>query len=229
MPYPFWDTDLGYGPMMAVIAIVHVFVSHFAIGGGLYLVIAEGSARKAGDEKRLEFVRRLSKFFILTTVVFGALTGVGIWFIIGLLNPKATEALIHNFVWGWAIEWTFFIVEILAAILYYYGWKRMSAKGHMTLGWIYFGAAWLSLVVINGIITFMLTPGAWIEAGTGQGFWAGFFNPTYFPSLVMRTGICLLMAGLFAPDGERLWHDTGEVAVHHTGIGRARRRFGDKV
>ncbi len=102
---------------------------------------------------------------------------MGIWFIIGLLNPKATEVLIHNFVWGWAIEWTFFVIEILAAILYFYGWKRMSAKGHMTLGWIYFGAAWLSLVVINGIITFMLTPGAWIEADTGAGLLGGLLQP----------------------------------------------------
>ena len=195
MPYPFWEPGLGYGPMMAIIAIVHVFVSHFAIGGGLYLVVAERSARKAGDEARLEFVRKLSKFFVLTTVVFGALTGVAIWFIIGLLNPKGTEALIHNFVWGWAIEWTFFIVEILAAILYYYGWKRLSAKAHMQIGWIYFVAAWLSLVVINGIITFMLTPGAWLETGS---FWDGFLNPTYVSTVFLRTGICLVMAGLFA-------------------------------
>jgi len=195
MPYPFWDVMVGYGPLMAVIAVIHVFVSHFAIGGGLYLVVAERSARKANDGERLEFVRKLSKFFVLTTVVFGALTGVAIWFIIGLLNPKATEALIHNFVWGWATEWTFFIVEILSAILYWYGWKRMSARNHMRIGWIYFWAAWLSLVVIVGIITFMLTPGSWLETGS---FWDGFLNPTYLSSVVLRTGICVLMAGLFA-------------------------------
>ncbi len=195
MPYPFWDVMVGYGPLMAAIAVIHVFVSHFAIGGGLYLVVAERSARKAGDEGRLLFVKKLSKFFVLTTVVFGALTGVMIWFIIGLLNPKGTEALIHNFVWAWATEWTFFFVEILAAILYFYGWKRMSAKNHMRIGWIYFWAAWASLVVIVGIITFMLTPGKWLETGN---FWDGFLNPTYASSVFFRTGVCILMAGLFA-------------------------------
>jgi mono/diheme cytochrome c family protein len=64
----------------------------------------------------------------------------------------------------------------------------------MAIGWIYFVAAWLSLVVINGIVTFMLTPGAWLESGN---FWDGFFNPTYWPSLVLRTGICILLAGVF--------------------------------
>jgi hypothetical protein len=33
MAYPFWDARIGYGPLMALIAVVYVFVSHFAIGG----------------------------------------------------------------------------------------------------------------------------------------------------------------------------------------------------
>ncbi len=195
MHYPFWDVGIGYGILMAAIAVPHVFVSHFAIGGGLYLVLAERAARKAGDDRRLGYLERLSRFFVLVTLVFGALTGVGIWFIIGLLNPTATEALIHTFVWGWAIEWTFFIVEILAAALYYYGWQRMEPRDHMVLGWIYFAAAWLSLFVINGIITFMLTPGRWLQTGS---FLDGFFNPTFWPSLVFRTGVCIMLAGLFS-------------------------------
>ena len=194
MDYPFWDVGIGYGVLMAAIAVIHVFISHFAIGGGLYLVVSETIARRRNDQAMLEFLRGLTKFFVLVTLVAGALTGVAIWFIIGLLNPAATEALIHNFVWGWAIEWTFFLIEIAAAIIYLYGWERMSPKNHLIVGWLYFLGAWLSLVVINGIITFMLTPGRWIETGA---FWDGFFNPTYWPSLVMRTGVCVMLAGLY--------------------------------
>jgi mono/diheme cytochrome c family protein len=192
--YPFWDMCTGYGVLMALVSVLHVFVSHFAIGGGLYLVVTERAARKAGDSIRLAYLQKVSKMFILVTLVFGALSGVGIWFVIGLLNPTATELLIHNFVWGWATEWTFFVVEIASALLYYYGWKKMSAKDHMTLGWIYSVTAWLSLVVINGILAFMLTPGAWLQTGN---FWDGFFNPTYWSSLFLRTGICVMLAGLY--------------------------------
>lgn len=194
MKYPFWEISTGYGILMAAVALIHVSISHFAIGGGLYLVVSERGARKAGDALRLQFLRRLSRFFVLVTLVGGALTGVGIWFVIGLLNPAATEVLIHNFVWAWATEWTFFVVEILAALLYFYGWDRMSARDHMTLGWIYFGAAWLSLFVINGILTFMLTPGRWLETGAIRD---GFFNPTFWPSLVLRTAISVFLAGLY--------------------------------
>jgi len=180
---------------MAAMAVFHVFISHFAIGGGLYLVVVETGARKRGDLETLGYLKRLSKFFILTSLVLGAITGVGIWFVIGLLNPAATEALIHNFVWAWATEWTFFVVEVAAAIFYYYGWERLSAKNHLILGWIYFVAAWLSLVVINGIVGYMLTPGDWLATGD---FWDGFFNPTYYSSLWFRTGICIMLAGLYA-------------------------------
>jgi hypothetical protein len=144
MNYPFWDIPIGYGLLMAAISILHVFISHFAIGGGLYLVITETIARKRNDTATLQYLEGLSKFFVLTTLVLGALTGVGIWFVIGLLSPAATDLLIHNFVWAWAIEWTFFVIEIAAALFYYYGWKRMSAADHVKIGWIYFVAAWLS-------------------------------------------------------------------------------------
>lgn len=194
MNYPFWDQPIGYGILMAAIAVFHVFISHFAIGGGLYLVISEKRARAKNDQPQLAYLEGLSKFFALTTLVAGALTGVGIWFVIGLLSPQATDLLIHNFVWGWAIEWTFFVVEIAAALIYYYGWRRMSPANHLKIGWIYFGAAWLSLVVITGILTFMLTPGNWLQDGS---FWSGFFNPGYVSSVVFRTGICVMLAGLF--------------------------------
>ncbi len=195
MSYPFWDIEIGYGIIMAFIAVIHVFIAHFAIGGGLYLVVAETIARKKNYLLKLQFLEKLSKFFVLVSVVFGALTGVGIWFIIGLLNPAATEILIHNFVWAWAAEWAFFTIEICAALLYFYGWKKLSPKNHLIIGWIYFISAWMSLFIINGIITFMLSPGDWITTGN---FWDGFFNPTFWSSLWLRTGICIMLAGVYA-------------------------------
>ena len=46
---------------------------------------------------------------------FGTVSGVGIWFAIGLTHPEATSTLIHNFVFGWAMEWVFFLVELFGA------------------------------------------------------------------------------------------------------------------
>lgn len=195
MEYPFFDVPLlGGGLLIGIVAIVHVFVSHFAVGGGLYLVLTEKKAYRENNNKILDYVRGHARFFVLLTLVFGAITGVGIWFTIALVHPQATSSLIHGFVWGWAIEWVFFFVEIAAAFVYYYAWNRLSRKTHVIVGWIYFIAAWASLAIINGILTFMLTPGAWIQ---DQFFWSGFFNPTYFPSLIIRTAVALILAGLY--------------------------------
>jgi cytochrome c553 len=195
MDYPFWEVPLlGGGIVIALIAIAHVFVSHFAVGGGLFLVLTERKARREGNREMLAYVREHGRFFILLTLVFGAVSGVGIWFAIGLAHPAGTSFLIHNFVFGWAIEWCFFLIEIVAAMVYYYGWDRLSPKLHMKVGWIYFISAYMSLVVINGILAFMLTPGRWLETGR---FWDGIFNPSYFPSLLLRTGVAISLTGLY--------------------------------
>ena len=196
MNYPFWEVPLiGGGLVIAVIAILHVFVSHFAVGGGFFLALTEARAYRDNDQSLLEYVKTHSKFFLLLTVVFGAVSGVGIWFAIGLVHPDATSLLIHTFVWGWAIEWTFFLIEVTAILIYYGSWGRLDARTHLIIGWIYFVSAYLSLVVINGILSFMLTPGNWLET---RSFWHGFLNPSYFPSLVIRTGVALSLAGLYA-------------------------------
>jgi hypothetical protein len=181
--------------VIGIIAILHVFVSHFAVGGGLFLPLTERKAYRENNPALLEYVRSHSKFFVLVVLVFGAVSGVGIWWSIGLASPEATATLIHVFVWGWAIEWVFFIVEIAAAFIYYYGWDRLAPRTHLTVGWIYFGAAWASLLVINGILTFMLTPGRWIERQT---FASAYFNPGMLPSLVVRTAVCVALAGVYA-------------------------------
>ena len=45
MNYPFWDIPhFGSGWVIGIIAIFHVMISQFAVGGGLYLPMAERKA-----------------------------------------------------------------------------------------------------------------------------------------------------------------------------------------
>lgn len=198
MDYPvWWLPGLSNALPVAIIAVVHVFVAHFAIGGGLFLVLVERLGLKAEgglSQSILAYGKRHTRFFMLLTLVFGGLTGVGIWFVIGAASPAATNLLIHTFVFGWATEWVFFIGEIVALLIYYYTYGKMRARPHQTIGWLYFAFGWLSLFMINGIIGFMLTPGAWPETAS---FWDGFFNPSFWPSLVFRSMLCVILAGVF--------------------------------
>jgi mono/diheme cytochrome c family protein len=208
MNYPFWNIPyLGSGWVIGIIAIFHVMISQFAVGGGLYLPMAERKAMRMPEgQLRSEWLAQLagySKFFLILTAVFGTVSGVGIWFAIGLTHPEATSTLIHNFVFGWAMEWVFFIVELTTIAVYYSTWGRIDPKLHLAVGWVYAGASAFTLIIINGILTFMLTPGdAWLAvAGTGQEaskFWYAFFNPTYWPSLFLRSCVCCALAGIWA-------------------------------
>ncbi|MGL4184570.1 MAG: hypothetical protein ACRCR4_02210, partial [Thiotrichaceae bacterium] len=200
MPFASWYIpEVSGGFLIALISVIHVFVSQFAVGGGFFLVLAQRKAIQENSPELLNWVYAHSKFFLLLTMVFGGLTGVGIWLIIALVSPAGTALLVNTFVFGWATEWAFFLGEIVALLIYVATFPRLmagkiSAKNHMRIGWFYAIFAFLSLFVINGIITFMATPGEWVET---RNFWHGFFNPTFWPSLFFRTAVSLMLAGIF--------------------------------
>ncbi len=196
MNYPIWLLEnIGGGTIIAWISILHVYVSHLAVGGGIFIWLLDWWSGKKGDSLIEDFLRQYNWVFLLVTMIFGGVSGVGIWFAISLVSPQATSSLIHTFVFGWAIEYVFFIGEIAALLVYHYFFDKLPRKTRTLVAFFYALYAWLSLVVINGILSYMLTPGQWLETGN---FWHGVFNPTYFPSLFFRTFATLMMAGLFA-------------------------------
>ncbi len=193
--YPVWNLDIFAGGFwIAFIATIHVYVAHFAVGGGLFLVLTEIKAYREDSKDILDYTKRHAKFFLLLTAVFGSVTGVGIWFVISVLNPAATSVLVHYFVFGWAAEWAFFLGEVITLFVYFYKFGKMDKKSHLKVGWIYFIFAMVSLILVNGIISFMLTPGEWIKT---RNFWDGFFNPTFLSSTLFRSAMAFMLAGLF--------------------------------
>lgn len=200
MNFPVWDIGgINGGLLIAVVAVIHVFVAQFAVGGGFFLVMAERKAHREDSWRILAWVQRHTRFFLLLTMVFGSMTGVGIWLTISLAAPAGTSLLIREFVYAWATEWVFFLAEILTLLAYSASFSRvrkrqMPPRDHMLIGLWYAVFALLSLFVINGIISFMLTPGAWLHNGS---FWSAFFNPTYWPALLFRFGLSLCLAGMF--------------------------------
>jgi cytochrome bd-type quinol oxidase subunit 1 len=195
MEYPAWFVAYLTAPMLIpLVAIPHVIVAQFAVGGGFLLADMVRRAYRDDLPEVLDYIRRITRFFILITVVFGAVTGFGIWWTIGLTSPQTTSVLINIFVFGWAAEWVAFALEIVSAFAFYYLWDRLSPREHMTMGWIYAISAWVSLVLITGITSFMLTTGSW---GPDQGFFVAFFNPSFIPQMLARTGGSLVMAALW--------------------------------
>lgn len=229
MDYPIREFAMGGGILIALVAILHVIVSHFAVGGGLVMAVLETAAVKRNDRPLRDLVKRSSMILLLLSTVFGAISGVGIWFTIGVVHPAATSSLIHTFVWAWATEWTFFLLEVVTALAWVATWGKVSPRTHLLLIWLYAFAAFMSLVVIQGILGFMLTPGSYPKTFS---FWDGFLNPTYLPGILFRTGVCILLAAawmafaaLREPDRDararlsRILGAAGSVGIGLAGVG----------
>ncbi|MBS1996103.1 MAG: cytochrome ubiquinol oxidase subunit I [Cyanobacteria bacterium SZAS LIN-2] len=196
MNYPLWVVPyLGGSWVIGIISIIHIFISHFAVGGGIFLAFAEQLAYRRQDDRIYDFLKQHSRFFVLLTTVAGATTGVGIWFSVSLVSPDGLASLIQSFTLAWAEEYLFFVAELATAFAYYYTWDKISREKHLQLARLYAIFSVFTLVIINGILTFMLTPGKWI---TSHWWFDGVFNPTYFPSLAIRLLIMLAIAGMYA-------------------------------
>lgn len=189
-----------YGPIMpglvmGGVAIVHVFLAQFAVGGGILLCYFQWLAMTGRNAYARQFVEGYFKLLVLISFVIGALTGVGIWFTAIQVSPATIGAMVDNFHWLWATEWTFFCLEVVAGYCFYRYHARLTDRAALSLLGIYAAASWLSLFVINGILSWQLTPGRWLES---HRLVDGFFNPSFWPSLFFRTVVSLTLAALAA-------------------------------
>lgn len=190
----------AFGPLMAGLVIggmgiVHVFLAQFAVGGGFVLLAMERWAATGAEPRARDFVRGFFRTLVLISFVAGALTGVGMWFTAIQVSPRTIGAMVSEFHWLWAAEWCFFSLEVLAGYAFYRYGERLPDRTRRRLLALYALAAWMSLFLINGILSWQLTPGSWPETGR---VWDGFFNQSFWPSLVYRTLVSLSIAALVA-------------------------------
>lgn len=186
---------LGNGTVIAIIAIIHVIVSHgVAIGATTLMVSMEYSGIKHQNEGLVSLARKFSKWVLIITTTVGAITGVGIWFSTTVIQPDSIGSLLRIFFWAWFAEWIVFITEVVLLLVYFYTWDKWTGAKryiHNRIGWalVFFG--WLTAAIITGVLAAKLTPGKWTET---LSFWNAFFNPTYLPSLAFRTFIAIVLA-----------------------------------
>jgi len=194
--YPIWEVpNLTAGIVLAFIATFHILPSHLLIGAMWFNVYVETKAYRENRPELLEFIKKYTLFLLVFSYVLGSLTGIGIWSAATVANPRGISGLIHTYVWGWATEWVFFIIEVIGIFAYYYTFGKVDRKTHLKIGWIFAIGAWTTMVVIVGILAFMVSPGKLPETGN---FFDGFFNQTYWPQLLMRTTLMFAIAAVYA-------------------------------
>ncbi len=198
-------SDFGpaiHGMLIGGVGILHVFVAQFAVGSGALLLYLQARADSAhGDANGTDaalcrrFLDGFFPFLVLVSFVFGALTGVGMWLTAIQVSAPTIGLMVREFHWLWAAEWCFFLLEVVAGYLFYRFRRRVSPSTRLALLALYAVASWMSLFLINGILSWQLTPGEWLQS---RAVWDGFFNPSFWPSLVYRTLVSWTLAALAA-------------------------------
>ena len=133
----------------------------------------------------LSFIRRYGLFLLIFSYVLGSITGPGIWFAATVASPRGISALIHSFVWLWASEWVFFLIEVVGVYLLVYLAGRVDPKTHTRIATIFGLSSVATLLVIAGILSFMLWPGQadWHQTG---GVLNAFFGENTFAQVAAR-------------------------------------------
>ncbi|MCX5741043.1 MAG: cytochrome ubiquinol oxidase subunit I [Proteobacteria bacterium] len=196
---PFYPVN-DFGPAMkglviGGVGILHVFLAQFAIGGGMLLLYFERLAQRGTLPDGRKFVDGFFKVLVLVSFVMGALTGVAIWFTTIQVGARTIGLMIDEFHWLWATEWVWFAVEVVAGYAFYRCGDALSPRARLRLLTMYAFASWMSLFWINGILSWQLTPGQWTA---GASVWVGFFNPSFWPSLLFRTCVAATLGALAA-------------------------------
>jgi cytochrome bd ubiquinol oxidase subunit I len=203
-PYPTADVGpLMKGMVIGGVGIVHVFLAQFAIGGGMLLTYLEWRRQRRArqpdppaDISALgPFIHSYFQTLVLVSFVLGAVTGVAMWLTTIQVGARTIGLMVDEFHWLWATEWLCFCVEVAAGYTFVRYGQRLSDRARLTTLATYAVASWLSLFWINGILSWQLTPGEWL---TNRELWSGFFNPSFWPSLLYRTVVAMTLAALVA-------------------------------
>ncbi|HVI43949.1 MAG TPA: cytochrome c [Chitinophaga sp.] len=207
MDFPLFHLDwLNNRLLIAMIAIIHVFINHgLAVGFMPYITWLEQKGVKMSAPDQITdpvwddlIYRKMTVAFIITTTI-GAMTGVGIWFSAALISPASIGSLIRVFYFAWFAEWTVFVTEVVLILIYFLTWKSAnrtlrSKLRHIRFGWFLSLFSWITMAIIVSILGFMMDPGNW---KTHHSLLNGFTNPIYLPQLFFRTPAAMVTGGIF--------------------------------
>lgn len=184
---PTWfEPGVGSGWVVGFIATIHVLFSHTSVGAAIFFAFLANYAHSHQRPDLLEFIRRYGLFLLVFSYVLGSITGPGIWYSTTVASPRGISALIHSFVWMWATEWVFFVIEVVGVYMLVYLANKLDGKTYLKLSVIFGLTSYTTMLVIVGILSFMMWPGKpeWYEQG---GVLSAFYGPNTFAQLGMRT------------------------------------------
>jgi len=194
--YPMWyEPGVGSGWIVGLIATIHVLFSHTAVGAALFFAYLATVSYRRNQPELLEFIKKYGLFLLIFSYVLGSITGPGIWYSTTVASPRGISALIHSFVWKWATEWVFFVIEVVGVYMIIYLVGKVDRATHLRISIIFGLASYGTMLIIIGILSFMMWPGQpeWFVEG---GYLNGFYGANTFAQLAMRTAFMFTMTAV---------------------------------
>jgi hypothetical protein len=194
--FPTWyEPGVGSGWVVGIMSTIHVLFSHTSVGAAIFFMALATISYQQNKPELLVFVKRYGIFLLVFSYILGSITGPGIWFSTTVASPRGISALIHTFVWKWATEWVFFMIEVVGiyAVVYLVG--KVDQRTHLRMTIILGLAAYATMLIILGILSFMMWPGK-PEFFTEGGYLNGFYGANTFAQLAMRTAFMLSVTAI---------------------------------
>ena len=191
----FYFPEIGTAWLMGITGTIHIMASHTSVGAALLFVFLAQKAYREDRPELYTYMKKYGMFLLIFSYVIGSITGPGIWYTATAASPRGISALIHNFVWVWATEWVFFVVEVIGVFVLVYFIGKIDRKTHLKITYMFAMASVGTLALIIGIISFMMWPGTEAFYITGSASDA-FFGINTFPHMFLRIGFMVMMAAI---------------------------------
>lgn len=194
--YPlFYFPDIGTAWLMGITGAIHIVASHTSVGAAILFALLARKAYKENRDDLYEYMRKYGMFLLIFSYVIGSITGPGIWYTATAASPRGISALIHNFVWVWAGEWVFFLIEVVGVFVLIYSIGKIDRKIHLKLTYLFALASVGTLFLIIGIVSFMMWPGndVWFTTGSASD---AFFGVNTFPHMIVRLGFMVILSAI---------------------------------
>lgn len=185
--FPTWyEPGVGSGWVVGIMSTIHVLFSHTSVGAAIFFMVLATIAYRRNQPELLDFVKRYGLFLLVFSYILGSITGPGIWFSTTVASPRGIGALIHTFVWKWATEWVFFMIEVVGVYAVVYLVGKIDQRTHLRITVLLGIASYATMLIILGILSFMMWPGQEAFFAEG-GYLNGFYGENTFAQLAMRT------------------------------------------
>lgn len=196
------------------LGLFHTAVGSLAIGFAFIVTVMQIIAYIRKDN-RFDMLAKRVQLWHVCIYNIGTINAIGLVFALSGLFPQFWSQIFVQFFWTMIIEEMLFFMLATTLTLHYFFWDTMwgHKKLHIFMGALLTPMFFLQFFIINGMSSYMLTPG-FAEGKVSQ--WSGtagilgwdklaFYNPTFLMLTLHRTAANFAYAGFIVAAVCGIW------------------------